>query len=297
MKSRFKQSLGSKLFDVLNVVIMVLILIVMLYPFINQLAISFNDSTDAIRGGIYLWPRKFSLDAYKFVLADDDLLRVTMTSVMRVLVGTSTSVIATAFLAYIITINHFSGRKFMRRLFVLTMYFSGGLIPAYLLMVSLGINESFTIYWLPSMFSAYNMLLIASYMQSVPDTLRESARIDGASEVTIFLKIMIPMCLPVLAAICIFNGVGHWNSWFDTMIYNPSGKFDTLQVYLRRILLETEALSKITDQQQAANEMAKLTVVTVRAATTMIVTLPIAVIYPFFQKYFVSGITLGAVKE
>lgn len=292
-----KRSLSSKIFDSINIVIMGLIIVIMLYPFINQLAISFNDSTDAIKGGIYLWPRKFSLDAYKFVLSDDQLLKVTMTSVMRVLVGTSTSVIATAFLAYVITINHFSGRKFMRRLFVLTMYFSGGLIPAYLLMVNLGLNESFSIYWVPSMFSAYNMLLIASYMQSVPDTLRESARIDGASEMTIFFKIMIPMCLPVLAAICIFNGVGHWNSWFDTMIYNPSGKWDTLQVYLRRILLETEALSKITDQQQAANAMSKLTVGTVRAATTMVVTIPIAIIYPFFQKYFVAGITLGAVKE
>lgn len=297
MNIRGKRSIGSKIFDIFNIVLMVLILIIMLYPFINQLAISLNDSTDAIRGGIYLWPREFSLASYKFVLSDDELLRATTISVMRVLIGTATSVIATSFLAYIITIRQFSGRKFMRRLFVLTMYFSGGLIPTYLLMVQLGLNESFLIYWVPSMFSAYNMLLIAAYMQEVPDALRESARIDGASEVTIFLKIIIPMCIPVLAAICIFNGVGHWNSWFDTMIYNPSGKWDTLQVYLRRILLETEALSKITDQQQAANAASKLTVTTVRAATTMIVTIPIAMIYPFFQKYFVSGITVGAVKE
>ena len=297
MNVRYKQSLASKIFDIVNIIIMILILVIMLYPFLNQLAISLNDSTDAIRGGIYLWPRKFSLDSYKFVLADDSLVKSVIMSILRVIVGTITSVVATALLAYVITIKHFSGRKFMRRLFVITMYFSGGLIPFYLLMVNLGLNESFAIYWVPSLFGAYNMLLIAAYMQEIPDALRESARIDGANEVQIFFKIMIPMCIPVLAAVCIFVGVSHWNSWFDVMIYNPSGKFDTLQVYLRRILLETEALSKITDQQQAATEYSKLTVTTVRAATTMIVTIPIALIYPFFQKYFVSGITIGAVKE
>lgn len=293
----YKKSLGSKIFDVINTVIMILLIIVMLYPFINQLAISFNDSADAVKGGIYLWPRKFSLDAYKFIFQEKTLAKATFISIARVLVGTFTSVIGTALLAYIITIKGFSGRKFMRRLFVITMYLSGGLIPFYLLMVKLHLINTFTIYWLPGIFSAYNMLIIAAYMQEIPNALSESARIDGAGELTIFWKIMMPICVPVIAAVCVFNGVGHWNDWFTSVVYNPSGKWDTLQVYLRKVLLETEALEKIRNQQLAATQYASLTPKTVQAAITMIVTIPIAMIYPFFQKYFISGITIGAVKE
>lgn len=294
---RYKKSLGSKIFDVFNTIFMILLIIIMVYPFINQLAISFNDSADAVKGGIYLWPRKLSFDAYKFIFAQNSLIKATFVSIARVLVGTATSVIATALLAYIVTIKGFSGRKFMRRLFVITMYLSGGLIPFYLLMVKLHLINTFSIYWVPGIFSAYNMLIIAAYMQEIPNAISESARIDGANEVTIFWKVMLPMCIPVIAAICVFNGVGHWNDWFTSVVYNPSGKWDTLQVYLRKVLLETEALEKIRDQQMAARQYSSLTPKTVQAAITMIVTIPIAMIYPLFQKYFISGITIGAVKE
>jgi len=298
MESRhYKKSLGSKIFDVFNTIFMILLIIVMLYPFINQLAISFNDSADAVKGGIYLWPRKISFESYKFIFEQKSLVKATVVSVARVIVGTATSVIGTALLAYIVTIKGFSGRKFMRRLFVITMYLSGGLIPFYLLMVKLHLINTFSIYWMPGIFSAYNMLIIAAYMQEIPNAISESARIDGAGELTIFWKVMFPMCIPVIAAICVFNGVGHWNDWFTSVVYNPSGKWDTLQVYLRKVLLETEALEKIRDQQLAARQYSSLTPKTVQAAITMIVTIPIAMIYPFFQKYFISGITIGAVKE
>jgi len=177
------------------------------------------------------------------------------------------------------------------------MYFSGGLIPFYLLMVKLHMIDTFSVYWIPSLFSAYYMLLIAAYIQKIPTSLCESARMDGAGELRIFFKIILPISVPVIAAICVFAGVGHWNSWFDVMIYNPSGKWDTMQVILRRMLLEVESLENITDQQMASTKFAQLTAKTVRAATTMIVTIPIALLYPFLQKYFISGITIGAVKE
>ncbi len=287
----------SKLFDMVNIVLLLLVVVVMLYPFLNQLAISLNDSTDAIRGGITFYPRKFSLDSYKFMFQNDNLLGAAWMSLLRVVVGTVTGVLCTALLAYIVTIRSFSGRKFMRRLFIITMYFSGGLIPTYLLIVKLGLTNTFTVYWVPALISSYYMLIIASYMQNIPPSLTESAMLDGASYFTIFRKIIIPISVPVLAAICVFTGVSHWNSWFDVMIYNPSGEFDTLQVFLRRMLLEIEALTSIRDAQMARTQFASLTAETVRAATTMIVTIPIALIYPFFQKYFVSGITMGAVKE
>ncbi len=292
-----KRGWQSRLFDIVNMVLLLFIVVVMLYPFINQLAISLNDSTDAIRGGITFYPRKFSLESYKFMFQNANLLSAAWMSLLRVLVGTTTGVLATALLAYLVTIKNFSGRKFMRRLFIITMYFSGGMIPTYLLIVKLGLTNTFTVYWLPALISSYYMLIVASYMQNIPASLTESAMLDGATYFTIFRKIIIPISIPVLAAICVFTGVNHWNSWFDVMIYNPSGEFDTLQVFLRRMLLEIEALTSIRDAQMARTEFSSLTAETVRAATTMIVTIPIALIYPFFQKYFVSGITMGAVKE
>ncbi len=292
-----KRGWQSRLFDIVNMVFLLFVVVVMLYPFINQLAISLNDSTDAIRGGITFYPRKFSLESYRFMFQNDNLLSAAWMSFLRVMVGTITGVLATALLAYIVTIKSFSGRKFMRRLFIITMYFSGGMIPMYLLIVKLGLTNTFTVYWLPGLISSYYMLIVASYMQNIPASLTESAMLDGASYFMIFRKIIIPISIPVLAAICVFTGVNHWNSWFDVMIYNPSGEFDTLQVFLRRMLLEIEALTSIRDAQMARTEFSSLTAETVRAATTMIVTIPIALIYPFFQKYFVSGITMGAVKE
>ena len=184
----------------------------------------------------------------------------------------------------------------MRVLYIITLYFSGGLIPFYLLIVTLGLTNTFTVYWLPTLLNAYYMLIIASYMQSLPESLAESARIDGASELAIFTRIFIPISMPVLAAISIFSAVGHWNSWFDVLIYNPSGKWDTLQVYLRRLLLEIEALYKIQDVEMLRKKMMNVSTETYRAATTMVVTLPIVFVYPFLQRYFISGIVIGAVK-
>lgn len=296
-RTYLRTSWKDRIFDAFNVIVLSLLIVVMLYPFLNQIAISFNDSADTVRGGITIWPRKFSLDAYSYIFQNQELLKASFISFLRVVVGTSLSVLATALLAYIVTINDFSGRKFIRRLFIITMYFSGGLIPFYLLIAKLKMIDTFTVLWLPGLFSAYHMLIMASYMQGIPDSLGESARLDGASEFRIFWQIILPISVPVIAAVSVFTAVGHWNSWFDCMIYNPSGNWDTLQVYLRRMLLEIQALQGLRDQQMAQSQYAALTAQTVRAATTIIVTAPIALVYPFFQKYFISGITIGAVKE
>jgi len=223
-------------------------------------------------------------------------LRGAVVSVFRVLVGTTTCLFGTGLLAYVVNIKNFSGRKFMRILFLITMYFGGGLIPFYLLIVKLNMINTFSVYWIPGIFNAYYMLLMSSYMQNIPDSLAESARIDGCSEFRIYWRIIIPVSLPVYAAIAVYSAVGHWNSWFDCLIYNPSGEWDTLQVYLRRLLLEVEALQQVQEQQLARTKFRNITPKTLRAATTMLVTIPIIMVYPFLQKYFISGITLGSVK-
>lgn len=295
-KSIQETPLGSKIFDYGNVVCMVLFSILMIYPFINLLALSLNDGTDAARGGIYLIPRKFSLSSYELLLHNKNLFHGLLISVLRVIVGTTTCVFMTGLLAYLVTIKNFSGRRLMRLMFLFTLYFGGGLIPTYMLMLKLGLLNTFNVYWIPSLLNAYYMLIMASYMQNLPEALFDSARIDGAKELRIYFSVVIPISMPVFASIAVFCAVGNWNAWFDVILYNSNGHWDTLQVYLTRILLEVEALRDVMDQQQAYSKFRNISPLTLRAATTMVVTLPIVFIYPFFQKYFVGGITLGAVK-
>lgn len=294
--SHIKESLGSRIFDVCLFIFMLLFAFCMVYPFWNQLIISLNEGTDTVLGGLTFWPRKPTLQNYQYVFMRMNLPKGVFMSVARCVVGTVTSILCTGLLGYIVTIKYFVGRKFMRILFLITMYFGGGMIPTYLLYVQLGLIESFTVYWLPGLLSAYNMILISNFIEGLPDSLPESARIDGANELTIYFKVILPLCKPVIAALAIMIAVGHWNSWWDVYIYNPSGTYDTLQMYLRKILLDAEAASKLMNDQKKYQAMRNLTPGSVRAATTMIVTIPILCVYPFFQKYFVGGITIGAVK-
>ncbi|MCI8544077.1 MAG: carbohydrate ABC transporter permease [Lachnospiraceae bacterium] len=292
-----KQTKSGRVFDAFNIVLMILVLVAVVYPFVNVLAISFNDGYDAVRGGIYLWPRVFSLENYKFVLADSSLIRGFVVSVLRTVIGTVTAVLGNALLGYIVSCRQFNGRKFMRILFLITMYFGGGLIPVYLLMTRLGLVNTLAVYWVPSIFSAYYMLLCASYVQNLPEALFEAARVDGASELCIFTRFVLPLSVPMLACIAIYVGVGHWNSWFDVNLYSKNGTWDNLQIILYRILNQTNAISNMTDSVMIAEKMRGIQPLTVRAAITIIVVVPIIVIYPFFQRYFVSGMTLGAVKQ
>jgi putative aldouronate transport system permease protein len=292
-----KDSIGGRIFDFLNVIFMVILMFVMIYPFWYEFIVSINEGVDTARGGLYFLPRKLTLQNYQYMFTESNLGRGTAISVLRVVVGTVTCLFCSGILAYITTIRWFSGRKFLRLLFIITMYFGGGLIPFYLLISKIGLMDTFTVYWLPSLFSAYYMLLISSYIFNLPESLAESARIDGCNELIIYIKIIAPICKPVFAALAVFSAVGHWNSWFDVMIYNSTGKWDTLQVYLRKILLDVEQVGKLLTDQQQMEAMRKLTPQSVRAATTMIVTIPIIFTYPFLQKYFITGITIGAVKE
>lgn len=295
--SYVKNSTTGRIFDVFNVLFMVILAFVMVYPFWNQLIVSFNDGVDTARGGLYFWPREFTFDNYHYMLVKSNLSKGALISVLRVVVGTVTTLFCSGLLAYVTTVKWFSGRRFTRILFLITLYFSGGLVPTYLLISKLNLMDTFTVYWLPSLFSAYYMLLISSYMYNLPDALAESARIDGCNELRIYMKIIAPLCVPVFAAVAVFSAVSHWNSWFDVILYNSSGKWDTLQVYLRKILLDVEQVGKLANEQKQMAEMRKLTPQSIRAATTMMVTLPIMLSYPFFQRYFMSGITIGAVKE
>ena len=270
-----KQTPAGRVFDAVNGTVIALLMFLMIYPFWNMLVLSFNDGTDALLGKLYFWPRVWTLANYEYVFKNRDLLHGALVSVLC---------------------RQFYGRKFMRILFIITMYFGGGLIPTYLLMLELGFMNNFLVYIIPGLFSCYYMLLASSYIQNIPEALFESARIDGASELKTFVRIVIPLAMPMLACIAVYIGVGHWNSWFDVSLYSRDGTWDTLQIILYRLLNQANAKADITNQQQLYMSMRTIQPETVRAATTVVVVVPIIFIYPFFQRYFVGGITLGAVK-
>ncbi len=294
---KVKSTTEDKIFTVINTIIMVLFVIITLYPVLNTLAVAFNDGTDSLRGGIHIWPRVWTLKNFTTVLHKENLLTGAKISVARTVIGTALSVFLNAVLAFIISRKEFLFRRSLSMFWVITMYVNGGLIPVFLLYKTLGLTNSFWVYVIPGAISCFNMLVIRTYINnSIPNSLVESAQIDGAGYTTIFLKIISPLCKPVYATVALFAAVGQWNSWFDAMLYNRmSDKYTTLQYELMKLL------SSVTNQGTSAEAMKNaagaVTPTSVRAAATILTMLPIICLYPFLQRYFVAGLTLGGVKE
>ena len=294
---KVKSTTEDKICTVINTIIMVLFVIITLYPVLNTLAVAFNDGTDSLRGGIHIWPRVWTLKNFTTVLHKENLLTGAKISVARTVIGTALSVFLNAVLAFIISRKEFIFRRSLSMFWVITMYVNGGLIPVFLLYKALGLTNSFWVYVIPGAISCFNMLVIRTYINnSIPNSLVESAQIDGAGYTTIFLKIISPLCKPVYATVALFAAVGQWNSWFDAMLYNRmSDKYTTLQYELMKLL------SSVTNQGTSAEAMKNaagaVTPTSVRAAATILTMLPIICLYPFLQRYFVAGLTLGGVKE
>ena len=281
--------------DYVLVVLFVLIIIVTLYPFLNVLAISLNDPVDTMRNINFILPRKFTLYNYQYVFRENDLFGAFTISVAKTLIGTLAGVICTSMVAYVLSRRDFYFNKLFTMLFIITMYVSGGLIPEYLLLArTLKLTNNFLVYILPGLVWVYNIILTRSYIDRLPDALQEAARIDGANDVYIWGRIIVPLCKPVMATVALFVAVGQWNSFMDTYLY--AKKLPTLQYLLYEIM--QQATTKI-DSHAAAQQLTTTTVspLSVRMAVTIIATLPILIVYPFLQKYFVGGMTIGAVKD
>ena len=292
-----KSSLGDKVFVVCNTIFLVTFVIITLYPVLNTVALSFNNGIDAVRGGIHLLPRVFTLQNYKTVLGQQNIITGAYISVARTVVGTILSLAANALLAYVVSRKRFLFRSQLSLFWVITMYVSGGMIPTLILYRNLGLTGTFWVYVIPGMISVFNMLVLRTYMMGLPEGLEESAQIDGANDFTIFVRIVSPLCKPVYATVALFVAVGQWNSWFDVMLYNRMNtKYTTLQYELMKLLSSVmqQGGSATSAGQGAA---AAVTPVTVRAAATVVTMLPIICLYPFLQRYFVAGMTLGSVKE
>lgn len=291
-----KKSLSDRIFVICNTIFMVAFVVITLYPVLNTLAVSFNDGIDTVRGGIHLIPRKFTLQNYYTVLHKQNMVTGAYITVLRTVVGTFLALAANALLAFVVSRKRFLFKSQLSLFWVITMYVNGGLIPTFLLYKNLHLTGTFWVYVIPGTVSAFNMLVLRTYMVGLPDSLEESAQLDGAGYMTIFVKIISPLCKPVYATVALFVAVGQWNSWFDAMLYNRmSVHLTTLQYELMKLL------SSVTNQGNSAEAMKNaagaVTPTSVRAAATVLTMLPIVCLYPFLQRYFVAGLTIGGVKE
>lgn len=294
-------STGDKIVLVLIYTFLTLLAFSALYPFWNAVAVSFNQGVDTAKGGITFWPREFTLENYKIILDDDRLANGFFISVSRTIVGTATSIFMTALLAFGMTRTYLIGRKFYMVFFIFTMYFAGGLIPSYLLIRSLGLMNSFWVFIIPSLISVWNMIIFRTFFRGLPAGLEESASIDGCSNWGMFFRIILPLSGPVIATLSLLTAVGHWNDWFLPSIYITSDHLLPIQTILRQTLnanIVTNSNSVLDSASAMLMERSKqITSKSLTMAMMIVVTLPIILVYPFVQKYFVKGVLVGSLKE
>jgi putative aldouronate transport system permease protein len=288
-KSKFSISLA-----IINIIVVVFSLLI-LYPFIYSMAYSFSDSSLAMTENIVLFPVGFTLRNYAKVFTNHSILSASMISILRTVIGALWAAIVTSLTAYAVSKQDLPGRKFFIMMFIIPMYISGGLIPYYVLIHDLHLFNNFLVYILPGGFYAFNMLMVRSYYDTIPPSLEESAKIDGAGYFRIFLVIIVPLSMPVLSVILMFTAVSQWNSYFDVVLFITKKNLFPLQTILQNLLQETQTSIQSLQTGGPANNKV-ISSESVRMSTLMITTIPIVIVYPFFQKHFVKGIMVGAVK-
>jgi putative aldouronate transport system permease protein len=290
-----KLTAGERVFGIGNLLVLGVIGLLCLYPFIYTLSISLSTATEAGRQGFHLFPRDISLASYKMVLTNPNIVRGYVNTLVRTVLGTALTVVACCVAAYPLARKEMPHRALMTFLIVFTMLFSGGMVPGYLLIKKLGLVNSVWALVLPGMLGAFNIVIIKNFFQSLPESLAESARMDGASEWTVLFRIYMPLSKPVLATVALWSAVGHWNAWFDALLYITDDRKQVLQTFLQRIVIESS--TQLMELGVTDTSVVQFTTETIKAATIIVTILPIICVYPFVQKYFVKGILLGGVKE
>lgn len=299
-KNKVKLSGWDIAFNIFNYALLSLITIACVFPF-YYLFINTISSNELVRlGQIQLYPREIHLENYVQVFKLSGIADATLVSISRTILGTAWTVAGSAFLGYLVTKREMWLRTLWYRLIIITMYFSAGLIPWYINLKTLGFLDNFWVYVIPGLVSPYNVILVKTFIEGLPTSLEESAMLDGAGYTRVFVSVVVPLITPILATLCIFCAVGQWNSFTDTMMLMPSGKFYTLQYMLYRYQHEAQSLAALVRTTQntgaIANLAVKQTALSVQMTVAMVVVFPILLVYPFFQRYFVKGIMIGAVK-
>jgi len=284
-------------------ILLTLLGFVTLYPFWNTIVISFNVGSDTSMGGITFWPRKFTLENYQVVFKDSRLLQAFYISVLRTISGTVLSIICTSIFAYGMSRKGVIGKKYYMIFCLITMYFSGGLIPSFLVIRSMGMMDTFLVLIVPGIISVWNMIIFRTFFMGLPDGLEESAKMDGAGHWTIYARIYLPLSGPVVATLSLFTAVWLWNDWFTATIYINDVNLVPIQTLMNQILNSTMAEQMLqatggnAAAQNALNKQQSITSRSLSMATMMVATMPIVMVYPFVQKYFVKGVLVGSLKE
>lgn len=295
MNSRaIKGDIDSRIFNAVNTTLLVITMIVIIVPLWNVVVSSFSSSRALAEGGYIFWPSELSLENYQAVFRDSSIWQAFFISISKTVIGVVTHVFFCAMVAYGLSKKYVRGRKLYVSMGVITMFFSGGMIPTYLLIKDLGLLDSFWVYIIPALLSYYDVVILMNFFRGVPEALEESAKIDGAGDWKVFLKIFIPLSMPAMATIALFNGVGQWNDFMTTKLYVTNEALYPLQMKLYEIIVQSQTQSM---QNIGGSVVIETATKGVQLATIVITTLPIVIIYPLLQRYFISGMMLGAVKE
>ena len=286
--------------DSILYLVLILLVVVTLYPFLHVLAVSLNDANDTLRGGITIFPRAFTIENYNIILRNPTMYNAFLITILRTTIGTFGTVMITGMMAFALSKRYLKGRNLYMVLCVITMYFSGGLIPTFMVIRSLNLLDSFWVFILPNLVNVWFLIIMRTFFKSLPESLEESARIDGASTFKVFFRIVLPTSAPIIATISLFSAVAQWNAWFDAAIYVRSENLRPLQLVLNNLINNTRAAEEVAHAGAAAMLLARQNVINSRSITmaTMIVSIvPIVMVYPFIQRYLVKGMMIGSLKE
>ncbi|AZS17835.1 carbohydrate ABC transporter permease [Paenibacillus motobuensis] len=284
---------GDMIFRGINGFLLILCGTATLFPFLYVLAVSLSPMEQVMRGGLILWPEKFTWDSYSMIFSNSHFMQALWMTISITIIGTITNLALTVLMAYPLSKTRLKGRRVILFLVLFTMLFSGGMIPGYLVMKWLGLLNSFWSVIMPGAISAFNLIILKNFFQGIPEALEESARIDGCSHFGVLLKIVLPLSMPALATFTLFYAVGHWNQFFQSIMYVTNSSLWPIQVILRQMIIEGS-----TEEYQAAiaNESLQVIPMTIKMAAIVVATVPILLVYPFLQKHFAKGVLLGSVK-
>lgn len=294
---RYKESISSRLFDVANYTFIVLMMIVMIYPLINVLSISLSAPSAIVAGKVSWLPKGFNLEGYKYLFQDGEIFKAYRNTILYAGVGTLITLTLTSLAAYTLAIREFVLSKFATVYWAVTMFIGGGLIPTFLVVKNLGMMNTFWVMIIPGAIGAFTVFVFRTFFQQLPVELRESAYMDGANDFVIWYKVTLPLSKALLATFALFTIVGHWNSWFNALLYLKDSDLYPLQMYLRRIVIEENLGSGYTDGEiQALLVSNRINPKNLQMAAIMVAMAPILLIYPFIQRYFVKGVMIGSIK-
>ena len=292
MKEKHLSISSEKVFDIVNNLLLVLIAVIIVVPLWNIVISSFSSGKALAEGGFIFFPKEYSLENYRTVLRDSSIWKSYLISIAKTVIGVITHLFFCSMVAFAMSKQYLRGRKLYTAMGVITMFFSGGMIPTYLLMKNLGLLNNFMVYILPQLFSYYDMVILMNFFRQVPPSLEESAKIDGAGVWTVFLRIILPLSKPALATIALFNGVYQWKDFMTAKLYVTNKDLYPVQMKLYEIIVQQQ-----TQTMSVGSFVMETTTKGVQLATIVITTVPIVIVYPMLQKHFVSGMMLGAVKE